>query len=133
MWTLLCEKGLKDRAQTFNIRDTAWKADHEACQKADECTIAYEALSKASLAGYTESERDTETRKALNKPSVTAGRSQQRALRDDEEVSGGLNTSETLAADAENLEQLDLNHVDHIVPAHRLGRHARRGGPRAAR
>ena len=68
---------------------------------------------------------DTDTRNALNKPSVTAGRSRQQALRDGEEVSGEWDISESLSAHAEILEQADLDYVDHLMPTvHRLGRHA---------
>ena len=62
----------------------------------------------------------------MDKPSATAGRSGRRALRDDEEASGGLNTSETLAAGAGIFHQFDLRYVDHLAPTiPRLGRHAR--------
>ena len=44
----------KDMAETFNFKLTAWKADREACQKPDDWTVAYGALSKACDAGYTQ-------------------------------------------------------------------------------
>ena len=55
-YTANSDRHLKDMADMFNIKHTAWKADREACQKRDECTVAYGALSKACDAGYTHTE-----------------------------------------------------------------------------
>lgn len=80
-------------------------------------TIAYEALCKAFAAGYTYV--DTANGYGNQKGVGQAIRDCWTKSRDElfvmTKIPGGLDTSETLAAHAENLQQLGLDYVDHLM------------------